>query len=191
MLHRLSTYRHFVKIEHTLFSFPLLLSGALLARHHSLSLRPLMLILLAGTGARTAALSLNRILDRRFDRDNPRTAGRELPRGAMAPREAWLITSVGTITYLLAAYLISPRCLMLAPLPLAIFVIYPLLNGPRGDGPRPPAPGHRRPPLRRAAKSFERRAGVLHDKLGPRFRGAGLRLCGRYRLRAMESLYAV
>ena len=128
MLHRLSTYRHFVKIEHTLFSFPLLLSGALLARHHSLSLRTLMLILLAGTGARTAALSLNRILDRRFDRDNPRTAGRELPRGAMAPREAWLITSVGTITYLLAAYLISPRCLMLAPLPLALFVIYPLLK---------------------------------------------------------------
>jgi 4-hydroxybenzoate polyprenyltransferase len=117
-----------VKIEHTLFSFPLLLSGALLARGHSLSLRTFLFILVAGTGARTAALALNRILDRRLDRANPRTAGRELPRGAMTLGEAWLITSIATTTYLLAAYLISPRCLLLAPIPLALFVIYPLLK---------------------------------------------------------------
>ncbi len=128
MLSRLSNYRHFVKIEHTLFSFPLLLSGALLAGDHSLSLRTFALILVAGTGARTAALGLNRILDRHLDRANPRTAGRELPRGAMTPGEAWLITSIGTGVYLVAAYLISPRCLLLAPIPLAIFVIYPLLK---------------------------------------------------------------
>ena len=128
MLSRLSNYRHFVKIEHTLFSFPLLLSGALLAGDHSLSLRTFVLILVAGTGARTAALGLNRIFDRHLDRANPRTAGRELPRGAMAPGEAWLITSIGTGVYVVAAYLISPRCLLLAPLPLGIFVIYPLLK---------------------------------------------------------------
>jgi 4-hydroxybenzoate polyprenyltransferase len=125
---RLSTYRHFVKIEHTLFSFPLLLSGALLAPGHSLTLRTLLLILFAGTGARTAALALNRILDRRFDRANPRTWGRELPRGAMTTAEAWQITSMGTGIYLLSAYLIAPRCLLLAPIPLAVFVVYPLLK---------------------------------------------------------------
>lgn len=128
MLRRLSNYRHFVKIEHTLFSFPLLLSGALLAGNQSLSFRTFVLILIAGTGARTAALGLNRIFDRHLDRANPRTAGRELPRGAMTPAEAWLITSIGTVVYLLAAYLISPRCLLLAPIPLAVFVIYPLMK---------------------------------------------------------------
>ena len=128
MKERLSTYRNFVKIEHTLFSFPLLLSGALLADGHSLTMRTILLILLAGTGARTSALGLNRILDRKIDRGNPRTAGRELPRGAMSPMEAWLITLIGTMVYALAAYLISPRCLLLAPIPLAIFVVYPLLK---------------------------------------------------------------
>ncbi len=128
MRERLSTYRHFVKIEHTLFSFPLLLSGALLATGHSLTLRTFAFILLAGTGARTSALGLNRILDRKLDGDNPRTASRELPRGAMTPLEAWLVTLIGTMIYLLAAYLISSRCLILAPIPLALFVIYPLLK---------------------------------------------------------------
>jgi len=128
MRKRLSTYRHFVKIEHTLFSFPLLLSGALLADGHSLTVRTFFLILLAGTGARTSALGLNRIFDRRLDRDNPRTASRELPRGALTPSEAWLITLIGTMVYALTAFLISPRCLILAPIPLALFVIYPLLK---------------------------------------------------------------
>ena len=72
---RAVSYGRFVKIEHTLFSFPLLLSGALLAQGE-LSLRTLLLILAAGTGARTAALGLNRILDRRIDRENPRTENR-------------------------------------------------------------------------------------------------------------------
>ncbi len=84
---RVRTYSRFVKLEHTLFSFPLLLSGALLARGE-LSIRTLLLILAAGTGARTAALGLNRILDRRIDALNPRTENRELPSGAMTSREA-------------------------------------------------------------------------------------------------------
>ena len=128
MLSRLGNYRHFVKIEHTLFSFPLLLSGALLAGDHTLSLRTFALILVAGTGARTSALGLNRIFDRHLDSANPRTAGRELPRGAMTAAEAWLITSIGTVVYVAAAYLISFKCLLLAPIPLAIFVVYPLLK---------------------------------------------------------------
>jgi 4-hydroxybenzoate polyprenyltransferase len=127
-MERLLTYARFVKIEHTLFSFPLLLSGALLAQHNHLTFRTLVLILIAGTGARIAALAMNRIFDRRFDRDNPRTAARELARGAMNPREAWLVTLFGTALYLAAAYLISPRCLWLAPIPYAVFVIYPMLK---------------------------------------------------------------
>ncbi len=121
------TYSRFVKIEHTLFSFPLLLSGALLARGE-LSLRTLLWILAAGTGARTAALGLNRILDRHIDRENPRTENRELPSGSMSSAEAWGVTAGGVGLFLASAYGISPRCLVLAPIPLAIFLIYPLLK---------------------------------------------------------------
>ena len=124
---RVKTYSRFVKIEHTLFSFPLLLSGALLA-DGELSARVLFWILVAGTGARTAALGLNRILDRIIDRDNPRTAGRELPSGKMTTGEAAMVTGAGTLLYLVAAYLISPRCLALSPIPLAIFLLYPLMK---------------------------------------------------------------
>jgi 4-hydroxybenzoate polyprenyltransferase len=126
-MERVRTYSRFVKIEHTLFSFPLLLSGALLARGE-LSLRTLFLILAAGTGARTAALGLNRILDRHIDRENPRTENRELPSGAMSAGEAWAVTGAGVALFLASAYGISPRCLLLAPIPLAIFLAYPLLK---------------------------------------------------------------
>ena len=124
---RLKTYSRFVKIEHTLFSFPMLVSGALLA-HEELTWRVLLLILVAGTGARTAALGLNRILDRAIDAKNPRTADRELPSGQMKLSEGMFITGVGIAVYLVAAYLISPRCLELAPIPLAIFLLYPLMK---------------------------------------------------------------
>lgn len=73
-------------------------------------------------------MGLNRLFDHELDQENPRTANRELPRAAMTPREGWLITLIGTMVYALAAYLISPRCLALAPIPLAIFVAYPLLK---------------------------------------------------------------
>lgn len=124
---RLSTYARFVKLEHTVFSFPLLLSGALLASGE-LTVAVFFLILLAGTGARTAALGLNRILDRKIDGENPRTELRELPRGNMKLMEAWLVTLAGVLVFLLAARWISPRCLVLAPLPLAVFLVYPLLK---------------------------------------------------------------
>ena len=126
-MNRVRTYSRFVKVEHTLFSFPLLLSGALLARGE-LSIRTLLLILAAGTGARTAALGLNRILDRRIDALNPRTENRELPSGAMTSREALGVTGAGIAIFLASAYFISPRCLALSPIPLAIFLAYPLMK---------------------------------------------------------------
>jgi len=127
MLERLITYSRFVKIEHTLFSFPMLVAGALLARE-PLTLRVFALILAAGTGARTAALGLNRILDRKIDRENPRTRERELASGKMGLGEGWMVTLSGVFVYLGSAWLISPKCLVWSPLPLTIFLVYPLLK---------------------------------------------------------------
>lgn len=125
---RLATYARFVKIEHTLFSLPMLFAGACLATRGFPGWRLLALIVLAGTGARIVALALNRIIDRAIDGRNPRTAIRELPRGSMSLREALLVTGAGLLLYLAAAWLIAPICALLSPIPLAIFVLYPTMK---------------------------------------------------------------
>ncbi len=86
------------------------------------------LVLAAATGARTAALALNRIIDREIDKRNPRTAIRELPSGRMSLYEAFIVLGIGGAIYLIAAAFISPFCLALSPLPLVIFAVYPYMK---------------------------------------------------------------
>jgi 4-hydroxybenzoate polyprenyltransferase len=83
---RARAYANFVKFEHALFSLPLILAGAWLASPRGVAPLTLLWIALAGTGARTAALALNRLLDRAIDAQNPRTRVRELPAGRMSTR---------------------------------------------------------------------------------------------------------
>ncbi len=117
----------YLKLEHTLFSLPLIYAGALLSEV-PLTLRTGLLILAAATGARSAALGLNRILDRHLDAANPRTASRALPSGAMSLTEAGWLLAASILVYGGAAWALSPQCLLLAPIPLAVFTIYPLLK---------------------------------------------------------------
>jgi 4-hydroxybenzoate polyprenyltransferase len=128
LLPRLEKFFRFVKIEHTLFSLPLIFSGAFLASKEPPTPLLLVLILVAATGARTAALALNRIIDREIDRRNPRTAVRELPSGRMTVPEALVVLGLGIVLYVGSAALISPFCLALSPLPLLIFTIYPYMK---------------------------------------------------------------
>lgn len=119
----------FVKIEHTLFSLPLIYSGVLLASRNELpSLRVLILILTAATGARTVAFAINRVMDWRIDARNPRTASRDLPSGRMTLWEASWVMIAGLALYLLSAYFISDFCFLMSPVPLAIFIIYPTMK---------------------------------------------------------------
>jgi len=78
---RLRTYASFVRFEHTLFSLPLLLAGIFSVPGPALEWRRWLLVGVAAVGARTAAMALNRLIDRRLDRLNPRTRGRELRSG--------------------------------------------------------------------------------------------------------------
>ena len=123
-----STLARFVKIEHTLFSLPLIYSGALLAARGWISLRLALLMLVAATGARTVALALNRVIDREIDKRNPRTAIRELPAGRMKLPEALAVLLVGLVIYFGSAELIGRFCLIWSPLPLAVFVFYPYMK---------------------------------------------------------------
>lgn len=124
----LRNFSGFLKIEHTLFSLPVIFAGAFLAAEGIFGARLFVLILLAGTGARTFALALNRIFDREIDRRNPRTAARELPSGKMNLREALAIATVGALLYFLSAYFICPLVFLLSPIPLVAFTVYPLMK---------------------------------------------------------------
>ncbi len=124
----MNKFFRFVKIEHTLFTLPLIYGGVILGLHKSPGAWLLILVFLSAVGARTAAFALNRIIDRNIDKKNPRTASRELPSGAMTLREALGVLIAGCLIYFLSAAFISSFCLMLSPIPLAIFVIYPYMK---------------------------------------------------------------
>ena len=127
-MNRLKSYANFIKFEHTLFSLPLIFAGTFLAAKGVPDWRLLVLIVLAGTGARTSALAINRILDRKIDALNPRTEDRELPSGKISLSKAYLITLVGLIVYFVSAYLICDLVLYLSPIPLVVFIVYPLMK---------------------------------------------------------------
>lgn len=124
----ISKYSSFIKIEHTLFSLPLIFSGALIAEGKWPSLRITVLMILAGAGARVVALALNRIIDRHIDSQNPRTKDRHLSSGSMSLIEAWVIAALGLALYLLSAWLISDFCLKWSWVPLLGFGAYPFFK---------------------------------------------------------------
>ncbi len=118
----------FTKVEHTIFSLPLLFAGAWLGRGETPLLRVLLLIAVAGVGARTFGMSMNRILDRDLDAKNIRTAGRELPSGRMAVSLAVAVAIAGLTLYFLACYLLGPVCMKLSLVPIVPLFLYSLLK---------------------------------------------------------------
>jgi len=103
-------------------------SGVFLASREKPSNLILLLVLMAAVGARTVAMTLNRIIDREIDKRNPRTAGRELPSGKLNLWQVSLILAGGFILYIAAAREISDFCFRLSPIPLVVFIIYPYLK---------------------------------------------------------------
>ncbi len=116
-----------IKFSHTVFAFPFALMGAVLASLESGAYptwAQLLWICLAMVGARSAAMGLNRLIDAPIDAENPRTAGRHIPSGAVSRREAWLFIVASTALLLVAAWMLNPLCFFLAPVALGLFVLY-------------------------------------------------------------------
>ncbi len=95
-------------------------------REHPATLRQVLWIIAAMVSARSAAMGFNRLVDARLDRLNPRTAGRELPRGVMTTSEATAFVIGSSIVFLGSAYALGPLCFALAPLALGIVFWYSL-----------------------------------------------------------------
>ena len=124
---RLITYLSFVRFSHSVFALPFALAGALLAaRHTPLTWPTLAWILVAMVAARSAAMGFNRLVDARFDALTPRTANREIPRGAMSTREAVVFVVVAAAVFVYAAWRLNPICFALSPVALAIVFWYSL-----------------------------------------------------------------
>jgi len=124
-----SSLMRFTRIEHTIFSLPLLLSGAWIGADRGWpGLGVIALIILAGIGARCLGMAANRILDRDLDALNERTANRELPAGRMSLRGAYKVAGGGLALYLLACWALGPICLMLSPVPAGALIAYSLLK---------------------------------------------------------------
>jgi len=133
MLHqsRVATYLSFVRFSHSVFALPFALTGALLAVQQTATtseeiVRCALWIVVAMVAARSAAMGFNRLVDAKWDAKNPRTAARELPRGAMTRGEAILFILVASIVFGAAAYALGPVCLILSPLALVIVFWYSL-----------------------------------------------------------------
>ncbi|MCR4400361.1 MAG: putative 4-hydroxybenzoate polyprenyltransferase, partial [Syntrophomonadaceae bacterium] len=109
-----------IDFQHTVFGLPFAYLGAFLAASGLPSLRQLAWITVAMVGARTAALCLNRVIDREIDARNPRTAEWVLPRGALQVSTAWVAVAVSLAVLLLAAAQLNPLCLALSPLAVAV-----------------------------------------------------------------------
>jgi 4-hydroxybenzoate polyprenyltransferase len=117
-----------VKIEHTLFALPFAYVGAFLAVGGTPTAHDLVWITVAMAGARTLAMGLNRLIDAGVDARNPRTAGRELPRGLLRPWHVAGLCLVALFVFLAAVFELDPLVRWLWPIPVAAFVAYPYLK---------------------------------------------------------------
>jgi len=119
-----------IKFEHSLFALPFALTAALLAARYGTNPSPwpaprqLFWIVVAMVGARSAAMTLNRIADLDYDRRNPRTTSRPLVTGALSLRFAWVFALVSSAVLVVAAWQLNPLALRLSPVALAVVFLY-------------------------------------------------------------------
>ncbi len=113
-----------IKIEHTLFALPFAFLGAVLAAGGVPTLWQTFWITAAMVGARSCAMTFNRIVDRRFDAANPRTRWREIPTGRVSLRFAYAFAVASAALFLLAAVMLNRLTLLLAPVALASVLFY-------------------------------------------------------------------
>ena len=129
MLSLLRTWGSFVRFSHTVFALPFALAGmAVAARNHHgwPGWRTFALILAAMVCARTCAMAFNRIVDRKFDALNPRTAGRHLPTGQVSLTGAVVLCVTAGAGFVVSSFLLNRLCFYLSPIALGVICFYSL-----------------------------------------------------------------
>jgi len=128
MSSRIRTVLEMVKFGNSVFALPFALTGALLAArattHGWPTLVQILWIVVAMVAARSAAMTINRIADLKFDKQNPRTKMRALATGALSVHFAWIFTTTAVAVFFVAAWRLNPLALKLAPLAIVILCFY-------------------------------------------------------------------
>jgi 4-hydroxybenzoate polyprenyltransferase len=117
-----------VRIEHTVFALPFAYVGAFLAVDSWPGLADMVWLTVAMVGARTLAMSVNRLVDAELDARNPRTASRELPSGALSRAQVLGLCLAALAVFLVAVSQLDPIVRWLWPIPVVMFVVYPYLK---------------------------------------------------------------
>ena len=123
---KISILLEMIKFKLTIFAMPFAFTGAFLAAGGIPEFTVFLWVIVAMIGARTAAMGFNRIVDRKFDADNPRTAGRALPAGDIRPAEAWLMVTVSAVVFFFACYMLNSLTFLLSPFALGLTFFYSL-----------------------------------------------------------------
>ena len=123
---KISILLEMIKFKLTVFALPFAFIGAFLAARGIPEITIFFWIILAMVGARTCAMGFNRIVDRKFDRANPRTAARALPAGEVRLWEAWAMVLGSGALFFFACFNLNPLTLLLSPLALSLTLFYSL-----------------------------------------------------------------
>ncbi|MFN3739614.1 MAG: UbiA-like polyprenyltransferase [Thermodesulfovibrionales bacterium] len=123
-LERIVTYLRMIKFSHSVFALPFALTSAFIASKGFPELERFFWIIVAMVSARTAAMGLNRIIDRHIDKLNPRTSMREIPSGKVSLIEAILFVSVAIVIFIYSSWRLNPLCFKLSFVALGAIFLY-------------------------------------------------------------------
>lgn len=125
LVNQVQTFGRMIKFSHTIFALPFALAAAAIAaRGHGLSADRVIAIIVAMAAARTSAMGWNRIVDRHFDAQNPRTAKREIPSGLIPVRTAQMMVVVSSAVFVATSAYLGRLCLALSPVALFLVMGY-------------------------------------------------------------------
>ncbi len=124
MFRKIGILLEMIKFKLTIFAMPFAFIGAFLANRGAPDLIVFFWIILAMVGARTCAMGFNRIVDKQFDKENPRTANRAIPAGDVSLLESWAMVVIAGLLFFFACYSLNALTLMLAPLALGLTLFY-------------------------------------------------------------------
>ena len=126
---KFSSYLSLIKFSHTIFALPFALIGYFLGMkysHSEFDIRLFIYVLLCMIFARSAAMAFNRYIDREFDKDNARTAIREIPAGVIKPSNALTFVIINCLFFITVTFFINPLCFYLSPVALIVVLGYSL-----------------------------------------------------------------
>jgi 4-hydroxybenzoate polyprenyltransferase len=126
MLKKISILLEMIKFEHTVFALPFAFMGAFLSARGVPDMKTFGWIILAMVGARTCAMGFNRIVDREYDKLNPRTSSRALPAQSVKLAEAWTMVILAAGLFFFACYNLNQLTLILSPFALGLTLFYSL-----------------------------------------------------------------